>query len=184
MADTQNKAEAERRAIVCVDESGFYLPLAVVRTFAPQGQTPVLREHWTNDHLSAISGITPDGKLHMQVQQVPFQSPAVVAFLEYLHRHVGEKLLVVWDGAPIPRSNVIKAFLASGAAAWLQLGRLPGHAPESNPDEGVWYYLNGVELKNVVCRHLRHPRTELRQAKDRLRHNQQVLRACYTRAGV
>ena len=57
-----------------VDESGFYLLPAVQRTYAPVGQTPVLRHRLTNDHLSAISGITPGGKLYMQVQDKSFRS--------------------------------------------------------------------------------------------------------------
>ena len=46
-----------------VDQSGFYLLPAVVRTYAPTGQTPVLREELSGDHLSAMSGITLEGKL-------------------------------------------------------------------------------------------------------------------------
>jgi hypothetical protein len=32
-----------------------------VRTWVPRGQTPILRVQLTRDHLSSISGITPDG---------------------------------------------------------------------------------------------------------------------------
>src|SRR5947209_20464774 len=39
-----------------------------VRTWAPRGQTPVLRVKLTRDHLSTISGITLDGRLFMQVR--------------------------------------------------------------------------------------------------------------------
>ena len=46
-----------------VDQSGFYLLPTVVRTYAPVGQTPILREKLTRDHLSAMSGITLEGKL-------------------------------------------------------------------------------------------------------------------------
>jgi hypothetical protein len=42
----------------------------VVRTtYAPRGQTPVLHEQLTRDHLSAMSGITPEGKLLMIEQE-------------------------------------------------------------------------------------------------------------------
>lgn len=181
LAGGQKKAEDEGRTIVFLDESGFYLLPGVVRTFAPRGKTPVLRERWTNDHLSAISGITPQGKLYMQVQEMPFRSPDVVRFLGHLHRYIRGKVLVIWDGAPIHRSNVIKDYLAAGATAWLQLERLPAYAPEMNPDEGVWHYLKGVELKNLICQHLPQLHAELRKAKERLRHKHHVLPACRTR---
>lgn len=45
------------------DQSGFYLLPMVVRTYAPIGQTPILKEQLSRDHLSAMSGITLDGKL-------------------------------------------------------------------------------------------------------------------------
>ena len=40
-----------------------------MRTYAPVGQTPVLREQLTRDHLSVISGITLEGKLYMIDQE-------------------------------------------------------------------------------------------------------------------
>jgi hypothetical protein len=52
-----------------VDQSGFYLLPAVVRTYAPVGHTPLLQEELSRDHLSAISAISLDGKLYMMEQQ-------------------------------------------------------------------------------------------------------------------
>jgi len=49
--------------VVWVDESGFYLLPSVVRTYAPRGETPVLRAPLTRDHLSVISGVTAGGRL-------------------------------------------------------------------------------------------------------------------------
>jgi len=40
-----------------------------VRTYAPVGQTPVLRVPLSRDHLSAIGALTPEGRLFMQTQQ-------------------------------------------------------------------------------------------------------------------
>ena len=80
-----------------MDESAFYLLPGVGRTFAPRGQTPVLRLPLTRDHLSAISGITRDGRLLLRVQARAFKSPDVVAFLRQLLRCLRGKPLVVWD---------------------------------------------------------------------------------------
>ena len=41
----------------------------VVRTYAPVGKTPILKENLTRDHLSAMSGITLEGKLYMIEQE-------------------------------------------------------------------------------------------------------------------
>lgn len=54
---------------MCVDEAGLYLLPMLVRTYAPVGQTPVLRVPLTHDHLSVRGGITPDGRIYMQMQE-------------------------------------------------------------------------------------------------------------------
>jgi hypothetical protein len=58
VAFPQKGALKEGRTIVFADQSGFYLLPGVVRTYAPVGQTPILHEHLSRDHLSAMSAIT------------------------------------------------------------------------------------------------------------------------------
>ncbi len=127
-----------------------------MRTWAPRGQTPILRVKLTYDHLSTISGITLDGRLFMQVCQECYDSEAVVDFLRVLLRKIPGKVLVIWDGAPIHRGYEIKEFLKAGAAKRLHLEQLPSYAPDLNPDEGIWNYLKRVELGNVCCTDLEH----------------------------
>lgn len=122
-----------------MDESGFYPLPGVVRTWAPKGRTPILRHQLTHDHLSVISAITPEGDLFLQVRETAFDSLGIIAFLDQLQEQIAGKLLIVWDGATIHRSKLLKQYLADGAAARLHLERLPGYAPELNPDEGVWH---------------------------------------------
>src|SRR5579885_2247148 len=57
------RARREHRAPVFVDESGFYLLPGVVKTYAPEGQTPIIREKVTRDHLSVMGGMTPQGEV-------------------------------------------------------------------------------------------------------------------------
>ena len=159
-------------------QSGFYLLPAVVRTYAPVGKTPVLRENLTRDHLSAMNGITLEGKLYMIEQDRAFKGEGVVRFLKHLMRQISGKLLVIWDGSPIHRGRAVKNFLASGAASRVQLEQLPGYAPDLNPDEGIWKHLKYVELKNLCCQSLAELRVELRKAKKRLRHNTDVILGC------
>ncbi len=94
---------------------------AVVRTYAPVGRTPVLRERLTREHLSAMSAVTLEGKLLMIEQDRAFKGPDVVRFLEHALRQIHGKLLIIWDGSPIHRAKVVKEFLADGAAARVQL---------------------------------------------------------------
>lgn len=149
-----------------------------MRTYAPRGQTPILQVPLTRDHLAAISGITPDGRLFQLVRQQVLHGAEVVDFLRHLLRHIPGTLLVLWDGAPIHRSRLVKQFLADGAAERLHLEQLPGYAPDLNADEGIWQYLKRVELRNVCCHDLPELRRELGRAMKRLRHKRSVIQGC------
>ena len=166
-----------------MDQSGFYLLPAVVRTYAPIGQTPVLQEKLSRDHLSMISAISLEGKLYMMEQERSFKGEDVVRFLRHLLGQIPGKVLVVWDGSPIHRGQAVKDFLASGAARRVQLEQLPSYAPDLNPDEGIWKHLKYVELKNLCCQSLSELKVELRKAKERLRHKKHVILGCIRQPG-
>jgi transposase len=179
MAGDQKGAEAQQQTLLFIDESGFYPLPSVVRTYAPVGQTPILREWWTRDHLSAISAISPEGKLYFRCQDHAVNSEDVVAFLEHLLREVPGRMLLIWDGAPIHRSHTIKAFPANGAAQRIHLERLPAYAPELNPGEGLWQQLKGVELRNVCCFNIPHLQDALRDAVKRVRRKPRLIKSFF-----
>jgi transposase len=183
VAFPEKGALKEGRTILFCDQSGLYLLAMVVRTYAPIGQTPILKENLTRDHLSAMSGITLDGKLYMMEQQRAFKGEDVVRFLKHLMGQIPGKLLIIWDGSPIHRGGAVKDFLASGAASRVQLEQLPGYAPDLNPDEGIWKHLKCVELRNLCCESLSELKIELRKAKERLRHKRDVILGCIRQPG-
>jgi transposase len=179
VASDQKGAEAEQQTILFLDESGFYPLPSVARTYAPIGQIPILREWCTHDHLSAISAISPEGKLYFHSQDHPINSHDVVRFLEHLLREVAGRMVLIWDGAPIHRGQAIKDFLAAGAAQRLHLERLPAYAPELNPGEGLWQQLKGVELRNVSCFNIPHLTHELRDAVKRVRRKARLIKSFF-----
>ncbi|MDO8691665.1 MAG: transposase [Dehalococcoidia bacterium] len=167
-----------------VDESGFYLLPALVRTYAPRGETPILRVRLSRYHVSAISGITMHGTLLLMAQEHAYCTEGCrLAFSRHLLRHIPGLLLVIWDGSPIHRGDLIKTFLTNGGAERMRLERLPGYAPDLNPDEGIWNYLKRVELRNVRCPDVRELRRELRLAVARLRHRLYMIQGCIRQAG-
>jgi transposase len=183
VAFSEKRALKEARTIVFADQSGFYLLPMVVRTYAPVGETPILKENLTRDHLSAMSAITLEGKLYMMEQDRAFKGEDAVRFLKHLMRQIPGKLLVIWDGSPIHRGRAVKDFLSSGASRRLKLEQLPAYAPDLNPDEGIWKHLKCVELKNLCCQSLAELRVELRKAKERLRHKREVILGCIRQPG-
>jgi transposase len=179
VACAKKRAIAEGRTILFLDESAFYLLPGVVRTWAPVGETPILCCKLTRDHYSVISAITATGELYLAMQTKAFDSATVIAFLEHLLRLIAGKLLIIWDGAPIHRSQAIKTFLAAGAAERIWLERLPGYAPDLNPDEGIWHYLKHVELKNLCCHDLCQLGQERTAAVQRLSAKPDIITACF-----
>lgn len=181
MARSSKKAEREGRTIVFIDEAGFYLLAAAVLTYAPKGQTPLLRVPLTWDHLSIIGAITPAGKLYIHIQDKAFNGDTIVAFLKHLLRQIAGNLLIIWDGLPAHRGQAIKDFLRAGAARRIHLEQLPGYAPDLNPTEGIWQYLKYVEMKNLCCHTLAELQDELRKAIARLRHKTNIIGSCIDR---
>jgi transposase len=183
LADAQKKAERGGWTIVWVDEAAFYLLASVVRTYAPQGQPPLLEVSLTRDHLAMISGITAPGRLVQRTQDHPFTGADIARFVRQVRRAVPGRVLLLWDGAAIHRSREVQEYLASAAGQGVWIEVLPVYAPELNPDEGVWQHLKQVELGNVCCRDQRQLRQELRWAVGRLRRKPQVIQSFVQQRG-
>jgi hypothetical protein len=115
LANREKGADEQGATIVWVDESGVYLLPMAVPTWAPRGKTPLLRVRLTHEHLSAISAITLDGRLLLQVREDSYDGEAVVAFLRVLLRKIKGQVLVIWDGSPIHHGQAVKEFLRAGA---------------------------------------------------------------------
>jgi transposase len=178
------RARREHRALVFEDESGFYLLPGVVKTYAPEGLTPILREKQTRDHLSVIGGMTPEGRIYTLVRPESLNGLHCIEFLLHLLRVAGQRLLVIWDGSPIHRRVEVQEFVASTRGrVWLEA--LPGYAPDLNPwDEGGWHHLKDVEMRNLVCRDLDELHQELDLAVGRLRQKPHLVRSFFAQAGL
>jgi transposase len=181
----RERARRERRALVFVDESGFYLLPGVVKTYGPKGETPVLDEWQTRDHLSVMGGLTPTGKVYVLVRPESLNGLHTVEFLEHVARHAGRRLLVIWDGSTIHRRAAVQEFLGSPAGKGIQVERLPGYAPDLSPwDTGAWDHLKHVEMRNVVCLDLEELHLELHLAIGRLRQKPQLVQSFFRAAGL
>lgn len=118
-------------------------------TWAPRGQTPILREQAGRDHLSLIAAIAPNGRIYLAGQDRSFTGDDIAWFLGKLcSRYRKRNLLIIWDGAAIHRSEAVKTFLKQRPGR-AHLECLPAYSPELNPTELVWNQLK-QGLKNRV----------------------------------
>jgi len=122
-------------------------------TWAPRGQTPVLRHrfNWKRLSMSSALAYKPDGSqaaLMFQVQEGSYNTESLIGFLQDLHEHLaGAQVTLIWDGLPAHRSAVMKDWIIT-QCAWLAVERLPGYAHDLNPVELVWGNVKAVELAN------------------------------------
>jgi transposase len=180
------EAHLERKTLVFVDEAGFYLLPSVVRTYAPQAHTPVLRAKLSRDHLSVMAGMTPPpaARVYTLVRQDSLDGTNVIEFLVHLMRVASERLLIVWDGSPIHRRGIVNDFV-SDTHGKLRLEQLPGYAPDLNPwDEGGWNHLKNVEMRNLPCKDVEELHQEFHLAVGRLRHKPWLIHSFFDQAGL
>lgn len=169
--------------MVYVDEAACYLLPLVAPTWSPKGQTPVLREACSYQRLSLMSAITPTGKLYVAGQDVPYTGTDVAEFLAWLGRRFrGRKVLVIWDGASIHRSQAVKDFLAAHPER-VHLEVLPPYSPELNADEMVWSHLKR-SLKNQVFTDLESLQQAVLEHVEQMQKNPALIRSFFRKKEI
>jgi transposase len=179
----RERARREHRALVFVDESGFYLLPGVVKTYAPKGRTPIVDEWQTRDHLSVMGGVSAQGKVYSLVRPTSLSGLHVIEFLVHLGRLGADRLLVIWDGSPIHRRAEVRAFVTEAGDA-IQVEPLPPYAPDLNPVEWLWRQVKEVELRNRTCLDLEQLHMELHLALGRVRQKPALVGSFFEGAGL
>ena len=154
MAADKKRARRQNALIVFEDESGVSLLPSVRATWAPRGQTPVLRHRFAWKRLSIAGALVyePDGSdAHLVFQLCPgaYNDELLIEFLTDLHQlEQHRSVVLIWDGLPSHRSRRMLEWVAS-QREWLRIEPLPGYAPDVNPIEQVWGNLKSTELANL-----------------------------------
>ncbi|HPY30433.1 MAG TPA: transposase [Verrucomicrobiota bacterium] len=83
----------------------------VLRTWAPRGQTPLLRHPGGWKKLSAAAGVTRRG---FSFRRYPgsIQARQLIHFLGHLKRQLRGKILLVWDRLGVHRRRAVRDWLA------------------------------------------------------------------------
>jgi hypothetical protein len=138
------------------DESGVSLLPSVRATWAPRGQTPVLRHHFVWKRLSLAAALVyepdcSDAHLVFQLRPGAYNQDTLIDFLTDLHQiEMQRSVVLLWDGLPAHRGRRMLDWVAS-QHQWLQIEPLPGYAPDLNPTERVWGSVKSNELANLCA---------------------------------
>ena len=131
------EAAAMGATIYFGDEAGVRSDFHAGTTWAPIGQTPVVRTTGVRSAVNLISAVTTQGALHFSAFEGKFEASVFIDFCKRLMHDTSGPVFLIVDGHPVHRSNAVKEFVAS-TQGQLRLFRLPAYSPELNPDEWVW----------------------------------------------
>ena len=164
------RAKRENAEIFFEDESGVRSDFHSGTTWAPKGQTPVVRATGQRFSLNMISAISARGELRFMVVRGGAGAGVFITFLKRLVHGQSRPIYLIVDGHPSHRAKKVKSYVES-LQGKLRLFFLPPYSPELNPDELVW---NDVK-NNGVSRTLVHgPEDLLRAVVSRLRYLQKT----------
>lgn len=178
--EISQRAMAEGRVIVFVDESGLSQRPARKRTWAPEGQTPILEFNFNWKKLSAIAGVSFTS-IYFELHESSVKSAEVIAFLRHLKARIRKPLMVVWDGLSAHWSKEVAAFVESLEGA-IVLEQLPAYAPELNPVEYLWGHLKQHELANFCPKDLAELTGAAREALFKAKRTKRYIRAFWAQA--
>ena len=132
--------------LYCEDEASVCLTPLLGKTWAERGKPRKVPVTGARASISAMSAISPRGRLVFRLHDKRITSVEVIDFLKQLLRqHPGRHVVVVMDQAKPHTSKMTKAFIE--ARARLHVFYLPPYSPDWNPDEKVWNHLKNHELK-------------------------------------
>lgn len=176
-------AKREKALIYWADEMGVRSDHQAGRSYAPQGQTPVIPGTGQRFGCNVLSAITNRGHLDFMVFKKRFQATVFLRFLRRLTRQARRKVFLIADRHPVHRSKKVRHWLEKNAAR-IRLFFLPGYSPDLNPDEMV----NQDVKTNAVGRKRAHNRPQLmrhvRRYLERRRANPQLVQRYFHEPSV
>ena len=90
-------------------------------------------------------------------------------------------LLLIWDGAAIPRSKRVQDYLASTQGR-VRAERVPPYAPELNPVEYLWAHRKSHAIANLITSRAWELSFEATAALRKMRRRPSILAACFSQA--
>jgi transposase len=160
-------AKAAGGKIFFCDESGIRTDYHSGTTWAPVGQTPIVRGTGNRKSINMISAISPRGELHFSFLSGNLNSELFIDYLKKLMHDIPESIFLIIDGYPSHKSKETLEFVKSTEGR-LNLFFLPPYSPELNPDEWVWKSIKHDWVGKVVSRSVMEMRNGISKAVEKL----------------
>jgi transposase len=183
------RAQRRNATIVFVDEAGFMLSPTLRRTWAPRGQTPIIRVAEPHGRISVIGAIciSPVRRrfsfwFQLSKDNENFRGDSLVAFLNSLRKRIRKPITLLWDQIAIHHSRPVQAFLNKHRSIVIEL--FPPYAPELNPVDLVWAYVKHSRLGNYTPNDLTELRWQIIDEFERIKRRQDLLKSFFIHTGL
>jgi transposase len=141
----KRKAKKENAVIYFGDETGMRSDHQAGRSYAPQGETPVIKRTGQRFSLNMISAISNKGYLQFMIIDGRFNSEVFETFLKQMIKYSRQKIFFVTDGHPAHKTKKLNEWLSENTDR-IEVFFLPPYSPELNPQE----YVNQDVKTNVI----------------------------------
>lgn len=141
----KKRAYKEDAVIYFGDETGMRSDHQAGRSYAPAGETPVIRKTGQRFSLNMISAISNRGHLQFMILDGRFNSEVFQRFLQQMIKYGRQKIFFVTDGHPAHKTKKLNEWLAENINR-IEVFFLPPYSPELNPQE----YVNQDVKTNVI----------------------------------
>jgi transposase len=145
------EAKAAGAEIFFADEAQVRSDYHSGTTWAPVGQTPIVKATGARFKLNLISAISPKGQLRFMCTQGNVTADVFTDFLKRLIKGRDKPIFLVVDGHPVHRSAKVAKFVEKNKER-LRLFRLPSYSPDLNPDEHVWAHLKNHKMGRSIIK--------------------------------
>jgi transposase len=153
VACLKKKARAQDALIVFIDESGLTGTPPTTPTWAPAGCTPVVQHpgHWQKYSLAGALVYTATGRFKDLIFEcIPgaYNGERFAGFVQQVLAELrGRRVILIWDNLSVHRAAPVRKVLTRRKRS-VHVTRLPPYAPELNPVEYLWGYLDQHVLAN------------------------------------
>ena len=141
----KKRAAKENAIIYFGDETGMRSDHQAGRSYAPAGETPVIKRTGQRFSLNMISAISNKGHLQFMIIDGRFNSEVFETFLRQMIKYSRQKIYFVTDGHPAHKTKRLNEWLAANTNK-IEVLFLPPYSPELNPQE----YVNQDVKTNVI----------------------------------
>lgn len=143
------RAKKEKALIFFADEAGIRSDHHAGTTWAPKGQTPVVKATGARFGFNMLSAVNALGHFRFMTVESTVTATVFREFLKRLITGVERKVFLIVDGHPAHKAKLIRQFVADHSDR-IELFFLPPYSPELNPDELVWGNVKAKIAKKTI----------------------------------